>query len=180
MVELLLVALAVGIDNFGAAVGLGIGGVTRELRLTVGLIFGVFEAGMPVIGILAGSAFASDLGRSASVVSGVLLGAMGGYSVVSSIRKSPSARSFVKPSLKQVLFLGVVLSIDNLVIGFALGARHQNLVVALVVIGVVSTAISLFGLEVGRRLGAWLGEAGEVVGGIILVVVGILVGTGVL
>jgi manganese efflux pump family protein len=180
MLELLLVALAVGVDNFGAAVGLGIGGVTRDLRLQVGLVFGLFEAGMPVVGILAGSAFASDLGKSASVISGILLGAMGAYSVLTSILKSEPSRSLAKPGLKQVLVLGVVLSIDNLVIGFALGARHQSLVVALVVIGVVSTALSLLGLELGRKLGAWLGETGEVFGGLILVVVGILVGTGVL
>jgi manganese efflux pump family protein len=177
MIELLLVALAVGLDNLGAAIALGTGGVDRAQRVRVGLIFGFFEAGMPVLGILTGRAVAGDLGRSGPAVAGTLLGAMGVYSLISALLKRPEHRSVARPKVGQILLLGVVLSIDNLVIGFALGSRHTNLVVAVVVIGAVSTGLSLVGLEVGRRIGARFGEASEVLGGLVLIVVGIAVGT---
>jgi hypothetical protein len=48
------VALSLGLSNFTAAIGLGVAGVDVGTRLRVGLIFGVFEAGMPMLGLLLG------------------------------------------------------------------------------------------------------------------------------
>ena len=59
MVALLLVAVSVGLSNFAAAIGIGTGGVDSRTRLRVGLIFGLYEAGMPVAGLLAGQQLAS-------------------------------------------------------------------------------------------------------------------------
>ena len=53
------------------------------------------------------------------------------------------------------------VSIDNLAIGFALGAAHVNVLLAAAVIGVVSVGLTLAGLELGRRLGLRLGAWGS-------------------
>ncbi|WP_082015051.1 manganese efflux pump MntP family protein [Streptacidiphilus jiangxiensis] len=66
---------------------------------------------------------------------------------------------------------GIALSIDNLAVGFALGAYHLSLALAAVVIGLVSVALSLLGLELGNRLGTKTGERGELLGGLVLVAV---------
>jgi len=73
-----------------------------------------------------------------------------------------------------------VSGIDNLVIGFALGAYHVNLILAAVMIAVMSVALSLLGLEIGRRLGERLGQRAELVGGAVLILVGAAIATGVL
>jgi manganese efflux pump family protein len=178
MIELLFVALAVGLDNFGAAIGLGISGVDRSLRIRVAIIFGLFEAAMPVLGILVGRATAGDLGSSAPVVGGVLLGAMGAYSIASSILERSRDRPAPKAGIWRMILLGAALSLDNLVIGFALGSHHLNIAVAVITIGLTSTVLSLLGLELGNRLGLRFGERSEVLGGAILIVVGIVLGTG--
>jgi manganese efflux pump family protein len=58
-----------------------------------------------------------------------------------------------QPRTGQLLVTGIALSIDNLAIGFALGAYHVNLAAAAVIIGAVSVPLSLAGLELGDRLG---------------------------
>jgi putative Mn2+ efflux pump MntP len=80
----------------------------------------------------------------------------------------------------RLVVTGIALSIDNLAVGFALGAYHVNLVVAAVIIGVVSVTLSLAGLELGDRLGTKVGERGELIGGLVLIAVGIAIATGVL
>src|SRR5262250_2858071 len=50
VIALLLAAVAVGLSNLAAAIGIGVTGVNARVRLQVGLVFGVFEAGMPVVG----------------------------------------------------------------------------------------------------------------------------------
>ena len=59
MVALLLVAVSVGLSNFAAAIGIGTGGVDNRIRLRVALVFGLFEAGMPILGLFLGQRFAT-------------------------------------------------------------------------------------------------------------------------
>jgi putative Mn2+ efflux pump MntP len=73
---------------------------------------------------------------------------------------------------------GAALSIDNLAVGFALGTFHVSVALAAVVIGVVSVAMSLTGLELGHRIGARAGDRGELIGGLVLIGVGIAVAAG--
>jgi putative Mn2+ efflux pump MntP len=177
---LLLVALSVGLDNFGAATAIGVAGVDRTLRIRIAVVFGTFEAAMPVLGILLGNSVAHELGGSAKPFGGTLLGLVGAYAVVTDLVGTREPGKSATPSLRGLVLIGAALSVDNLVIGFALGASHTNLAVAALTIGTVSVALSLLGLEIGSRLGGRLGDRSELVGGIVLIAVGVAVGTGLL
>ena len=63
MLALLLVAVSLGLDNFAAAIGIGVAGVDAGTRLRVGLIFGIFETGMPLLGLVLGRGLAHALGH---------------------------------------------------------------------------------------------------------------------
>ena len=185
MLALLLVALSLGLSNFAAAVGIGVAGVDAGTRLRVGLIFGLFEAGMPLLGLLLGHSLAHTLGDAAHWIGAALLIATGIYTVVQAIRSQASKHD--KPSAEaaqqrtgRLLVTGIALSIDNLAVGFALGAFHVNLAVAAITIGVVSVTLSLIGLDLGDRLGTKTGERGELLGGLGLIAVGIAVASGIL
>jgi hypothetical protein len=65
MIALLLIAVSLGLSNFAASIGIGISGVDNRTRLRVGLIFGVFEAAMPVAGLALGRALTGPLGANA-------------------------------------------------------------------------------------------------------------------
>ena len=185
MLALLLVAFSVGLSNFAAAIGIGVAGVDAGTRLRVGLIFGIFEAGMPILGLLLGQSVAHALGGAAHWTGAALLIATGGYTVLHAVRsqardqQQPAAEAD-QPRTGRLVVTGIALSIDNLVIGFALGAYHVNLAAAAVIIGAVSVTLSLAGLELGDRLGTKVGERGELIGGLVLIAVGIAIASGVL
>ena len=84
VLALLLVALSLGLSNFAAAIGIGVTGVDAGTRLRVGLIFGVFEAGMPILGLLLGHSLAHVLGGAARWIGAGLLIATGAYAVLQS------------------------------------------------------------------------------------------------
>ena len=185
MLALLLVALSLGLSNFAAAIGIGVTGVDAGTRLRVGLIFGIFEAGMPILGLLLGHSLAQALGSAAHWIGAALLIATGGYTVLQAIRGQ--AREEHQPAAGanqlrtgQLLVTGIALSIDNLAVGFALGAYHVNIAAAAVIIGAVSVTLSLAGLELGDRLGTKVGERGELIGGLVLIAVGIAIASGIL
>lgn len=180
MLALFLVALSVGLDNFGAATALGVSGVDRNLRLRVAVIFGLFEGVMPIVGLLLGHSLAHALGAAADPIAGALLGIAGAYAIGTELAGGKEDKEDPELSTKRLVYLAFVLSLDNLVIGFALGAYHLNLVVAAVTIAVVSVGLSLLGLEIGGRIGEHLGRRSELVGGVVLVLVGVAIGTGLL
>jgi manganese efflux pump family protein len=211
MLALLLVAASVGLSNFAAAISLGVAGVDARTRLRVGLVFGAFESGMPVVGLLIGDNVAAQLGRTSRWIGGALLIGVGLYALVSSIRahrahracdparggdpalagdpaeagpENPaparSAPAGLTGSTPQLLLSGLALSLDNLVVGFALGTYQVAILVSAIVIGAVSVGLSLVGLELGARLGGWAGERGDQLGGLILISVGAAVAAGAL
>ena len=185
MLALLLVSVSLGLSNFAASVGIGVGGVDARTRLRVGLIFGVFEAAMPVLGLLAGRGLAGTLGHAAHWIGAGLLIATGAYAVIQALR-SPHVPDNDAPAGRagqqtwRLLVTGAALSIDNLAVGFALGTYHVSLPVAAIVIGAVSVTMALVGLELGHLLGARARGRGELLGGVVLIGVGAAIAAGAL
>lgn len=175
-----LSALAVGLDNFAAAIGIGMSGVDARTRLRVAAIFGIFEATMPVIGLLIGHGSAHSLGQATRYVGGGLLAAAGLWSLVEALRPAgaEAANDAVRKTGQGVgalLVSGFALSIDNLVIGIGLGVTKTPLVASLLVFAIVSVGLSLAGLELGATLGARMQGRAEWVAGAVLIAVGVLI-----
>ena len=201
MLALLLLAVALGLSNFAAAIGIGVSGVRGRDRVRIAVVFGVFEAGMPVLGVLLGQGLASSLGHVARWLGGAALIVIGVTGLVLA-RRSPrpagepaedgAPGSPGRPSpapgppapgpswrLGRVVASGLALSADNLAAGFALGAYHTGLAVAATVFGVVSVVMSLAGLELGAALGAGASDRCELVASVMLIAVGSAVAAGV-
>lgn len=181
VLALVLSALAVGLDNFAAAIGIGIAGVDARTRLRVAVIFGVFEAAMPLVGLLVGHRSAHSLGQATRYIGGGLLVAAGLWSLIQARRTGnvdpPDAFDALQKggqSTGTLLVTGFALSIDNLVIGFGLGVTKTPLVASLVVFAIVSVGLTLAGLELGRTLGARMQGRADWVAGAVLIVVGAL------
>jgi putative Mn2+ efflux pump MntP len=180
MPALLLVAVALGLSNLAAAIGLGLAGTGTRARLRVGLVFGVFETGMPLAGLLLGRGLAHALGPAAHWIGAAVLIACGGYALIQATRRRTTGSGPAAPQgTGRLLLTGLALSLDNLAVGFALGAYHVALLLAVAVIGAVSVALSLLGLELGARLGAGTGDRGEQLSGLILIAAGVALACGV-
>jgi putative Mn2+ efflux pump MntP len=195
MLALLLVAVSLGLSNFAASVGIGVAGLDGRTRLRVGLVFGAFETAMPIIGLLLGRGLAGALGRAAHWIGAGMLVATGLYALaqalrdvgreagVSQARVSQAGANRAGPAgqaISRLLITGLALSIDNLAVGFALGAYRVSFTVAAIVIGTVSVALSLLGLEIGARIGTRAGDRGEIIGGVVLIGVGMAIAAGVI
>ena len=122
MLALVLVALSLGLSNFAAAIGIGVAGVDARTRVRVGVVFGIFEAGMPILGLALGHGLASALGHAARWVGAGLLIATGGYGLIQALRPGAAGASGPpadQQQLGRLLITGIALSIDNLAVGFA-------------------------------------------------------------
>jgi putative Mn2+ efflux pump MntP len=172
ILSLLLVAVSVGLSNFAGAIGIGLSGVNRQTRLRVGVAFGLFEALMPVIGLLIGHDLADEIGGYSAYVGGGLLIVTGAYTILQGRREHAEVdRGNLRT--QNLVMTAFALSLDNLVVGFALGVYNVSVLEAAVVMGVVSVLLSLAGLELGSRLGKRVEAWSEELGGGVLVLIGL-------
>jgi putative Mn2+ efflux pump MntP len=184
VLALLVVAVSLGLTNLAAAIGIGVGGVDARTRLQVGLAFGLFEAGMPVIGVALGQGVAAQLGASARWIGGGLLLAVGAYGLVRARRGGEPGRRGGEPvrrgagTLAWLLVTALALSLDNLLAGFALGTVSRGILIAALVIGGVSMVMSLAGLELGARIGRIAGRACESASALMLMLLGAAIAAG--
>src|ERR1700716_4019353 len=180
LVGLLLVSVSVGLSNFAGAIGIGLSGIDARTRLRVGIAFGLFEALMPIVGLLIGQAVAGYLGHLAKYIGGGILILTGAYTIWQGRRTGNDQEGPQELGTHTLLVTALALSIDNLGVGFALAIYRIPIVLAAVTMGVVSVGMSLIGLELGHRLGARVESWSEEIGGGVLIAVGVAIALGVL
>ena len=177
MLSLLLIAAALGLSNFAAAIAIGLSGIDARMRVEVGVVFGLFEATMPLFGLLLGRQVSASLGSMSAYVGGGLLIATGSWTLLQARRERPQ-RTLVGARLGRLIVTGAALSIDNLFVGFALGAHNLSVGLAAGVIAVVSVVMSLVGLELGRQLGGVVEKWSEEMSALVLIFVGVAIASG--
>src|SRR5215472_12492561 len=117
MLRLLAFVLPLGVDSFAVAAALGAAGLTgARQRLRVSLIFVVFEAGMPLIGLAAGGGLARAVGGVGEYVAGGAVIALGGYMLVAGDSDEEEERTSRLASTHglAVIALGISISLDEL------------------------------------------------------------------
>lgn len=175
---LILLALGLAMDATAASVANGV--VYQNVRakdvLTYAALFGLFQAGMPAAGYLAGRGFSGLISSLDHWIALILLGFLGGKMIWESIRQlrqpeqAPEARRL---TMKIMLTQAVATSIDALAVGVGFAVMQVNIAVACLSIGLITFGCSLAGSWLGRRFGQLLGRAAEIFGGLILVVIGL-------
>lgn len=165
--QLITLALALALNNSMAAVALGSSGMRRRRQFSTALLFALFEALMPVAGVLMGEGAARFIGTPARYVGVVVLVAAGVYSLIQ-VGQAGEDNQQKGVSGMRLLAMSVALSLDNLTVGFGLGMLHAPVGMAALVFGVVSLVMTLVGLEVGRFIGRAVNISAELITGIVL------------
>src|ERR1700683_5015133 len=86
MVALLVVAVALGLNNFGAAIAIGVSGVYRRTELKVATVFGLCDVVMPAAGMLIGRGVAGELGPAARWAGAGILAVAAVWGLVEALR----------------------------------------------------------------------------------------------
>ena len=167
MVALLVVAVALGLNNFGAAIAIGVSGVDRRTEIKVATVFGLCDVVMPATGMLIGTGLAGPLGSAARWAGAGILFVTAVWGLIEALRggdDTPRAWHGWR-----LLVSGAALSLDDLAVGLALGTVRYPIVLAVTLFGFMSFVMSIIGLKLGGKLGTAAGEHGEVVGAIVLI-----------
>ena len=164
-------------DAFAVSLGLGLSlkPATPGQTFRLALSFGSFQFVMPILGWAAGETLVRHIGGYDHWVAfGLLLG-VGGKMIVESLRpeKQPGPERADPTRGISLLVLSVATSLDALAVGLSLAALQVTIIFPAVVIGIVAFGITVLGMKLGPALGKLIGRRAELLGGVVLILIGI-------
>jgi putative Mn2+ efflux pump MntP len=173
--EILLLAMSMSMDAFAVCMGAGAQRQTSGSRsvFRMAFHFGLFQFLMPVIGWFAGTTIVRYISAYDHWAAFALLAFVGirmirsGFYPTDGEQKSDPSRGWT------LVLLAFATSIDALAVGFSLGLVGITIWYPAVVIGVVTGLISWLGIFLGNRLGQKFGKRMEMIGGIVLILIGV-------
>lgn len=171
--ELFILAVGLSMDAFAVSVckGLSVKKLRPKHMLIAGLYFGGFQALMPLIGYFLGVQFQSLIQDFDHWIAFVLLSLIG----ANMIKESRESADELNDSfgVKAMLPLAVATSIDALAVGVTFAFLQVNIVSAVSFIGVTTFILSAVGIRIGNIFGAKYKSRAELVGGIVLILMGL-------
>lgn len=172
--ELIVIAVGLSMDAFAVAIckGLAMKKATIKNALIVGLWFGIFQALMPLIGYFVGSLFAENIKAFDHWIALVLLTIIGVEMISNALSKEEKEEN---PSLsvKTMFVMAIATSVDALAVGVGFAFFEINIYLAILIIGVITFALSMLGVKIGGHFGIKYKKKAELAGGIILILIGI-------
>jgi len=170
----LLIAVALTMDSFSVAIANGL--ATKTFKTTnaikISTFFGFFQAIMPIIGWYAGAHMLDLISEFDHWVTFILLAFIGSRMIYEVIKKE-SDSIIDSHSIKVLLILSIATSIDALAVGLSISVLNISIITLATVTGVVTFALSFFGVYLGGRFGCILRNRVETVGGLILIAIGL-------
>ena len=169
--------LPLALDTFALAAALGVAGLEQKDRLRVALVFTVFEAGMPIVGILAGRLVGGLIGAWAGY-GGILLLILAGVLLLRPGKDEDDDERRLKLLAHArglaIIDLGISISVDELTVGLSAGLLGLSIALTVIWIAVQAFAAAQVGLRFGARVGDALRERSEQVAGVALIAVALI------
>ena len=172
-----IIGIGVGLSMDAVAVSLSNGMVypnmKRTRKLAMPIFFGVFQALMPLIGYFAGGVFASLIERFAGIVIFIILGIIGGHMIWEGFHPDADEQSCPQFTLGVLISQAIATSIDAFAVGVGFSAIQVEIFSAIGMIGITTFVLSGLAVLLGRVIGGVLENKAEILGGVILVLIGV-------
>ncbi len=180
-VSLLVIAVGLAMDAFAATLSDAVAypGESPRKLFVLPVAFGFFQGFMPFLGYVLSGLAAELIEAYAGIVAFVVLAIIGANMIregVGAMRGSGvDAERAASPrlSLAIILVQSIATAIDAFAVGVSLRAMNAELFTSVCVIGIVTFLVCCIPAALGRRLGNALGNKAEIVGGVVLVLIGI-------
>ena len=174
-ISVVFVSFALAMDAFAVAVvaGASLEVLTARRIFRLAFHFGLFQAMMPVVGWLAGSAIHDRIASVDHWVAFGVLALIGSRMIIGAWREESHHRKADPTTGWHLVLLSVATSIDALAVGLSLAVLGNAIAIPALTIGLITAAITATGMTLGRRIGEQWGPRIEAAGGLALIAIGV-------
>ena len=169
IIELFLIAVGLASDAFVVSITLGLKYQYLSLlnKLKIALTFSILQVIMPMVGFLVAYNFNSQVTFLTKFIAFLILSLIGINMLISKEEELNYNIDF-----KNLFFLGIATSLDAFAVGLSFAFLKVNMLISLTLIGLVTFLMCFLGPYLGNYFGGRIANKPQVVGGIILIVIG--------
>lgn len=173
-IELLLIAIGLSMDAFSVSIckGLTTKKFSWHMALVCGMWFGGFQALMPMIGYFLGAQFQDMIEAYDHWIAFGLLFLIGANMIREAVWGKEEQQDG-SLGFKTMLLLAIATSIDALAVGVSFACIQVKLWSSVIVIGITTFLFSVLGVKIGNVFGSKYEKSAEIIGGIILILIGL-------
>lgn len=161
-----------GLDAFSVSLSLGMQRLSFRRVLFFSMFVGLLHSLFPYIGLIVGSWLKHQLLLFTTEFTGLLFMALGLYMIIFAFQQKTSV--FVRGHWFSLVTLSVLVSIDSLSIGFGISFARDFHLAYLVLFAIIVMMMTLIGVMIGKRVRSIARTYSELIGGLILLIIGIL------
>ncbi|OON95764.1 MAG: hypothetical protein ATN36_07505 [Epulopiscium sp. Nele67-Bin005] len=172
--SIFMIGVGLSADAFAVSIckGLSMKKMYIKDALIIAIYFGVFQALMPLIGFVLGTQFSNFVNNIGHWLAFAILTYIGLNLIKSGNSKEEDDGLDMDLSIKVMVSLAIATSIDALAVGVTFAFLQVEILLAILIIGLTTFIICLFGVKVGNIFGIKYKSKAEILGGIILILIG--------
>lgn len=174
LIEIILISIGLGMDAFAVAIckGLAMKKMNWKKAIIIAIYFGTFQAIMPFVGYMLGIRFEKAIEEIDHWIALILLSAIGINMIKEGIKKE---KENIDDDIrfKKMIVLAIATSIDALAVGVTFAFLRVKIITPLISIGAITFIMSFIGVKIGNYFKDKFKEKAEILGGIILIMMGV-------
>lgn len=174
-ISILLIAIALAMDAFSVSLtkGFSLKNIKKSQILWFAIFFGGFQSIMPIIGWVAGTQLEVIVSTVAPWIAFILLVLIGSNMIRESLSNDEGEEDNDKFSFKELTLLAIATSIDAFAVGVTFAVLKTEIVIPIITIGLTAFLFTIAGILIGKKIGNYFGDKMEIVGGVILILLGL-------
>jgi len=173
-ITLILLAIGLCFDTFAVSVSSGL--IRKEIlfwqAVRIAIILAAFQAIMPLIGWLGGISIKNWIEPFDHWIALGILTILGIKMIIES-QKNSDEKDIDPLNIKFIISMALATSIDAFAVGISFAIIEVNMLLAVFIIGSVTFIASMLGILFGKKTGSHFGQKMEIIGGLILIIIGI-------
>jgi len=178
ILEIFILSIGLCFDTFAVSLssGICIPYIGRRDFIKIVFSFAIFQSGFTLLGWIMGNSLLKYIGAFDHWIAFTLLVYIGGKMIYESLIKKSEELCIDLRTTKTLIMVSVATSIDALAVGISLAMINLSFAkisAAWLIIALVTALSAIIGIKGGRRIGEKAGKRSEILGGIILIVIGV-------
>lgn len=171
LLSIILIGIALSMDTFSLSLSIGTFNVSNKKALKLSIIVGIMHFFMPLIGMILGDKLIELFELKCDFLLGIILMFVAVNMFIDILKHEEEEFNLT--------FLGMILfsfgvSLDSFSVGLGIRAIVDNIYLAMSIFAICSTLFTFSGVFVGRYANKFLGTYANIIGVIILFILGLV------
>lgn len=167
--EIILTGISLAMDAFTISIIKGLSNSNIKNGLVIALYFGIFQFIMPILGFYLGNILSERIIKYNPYISMILLITIG----ILMIKEKNDEELDCNINFKEMILLSIATSIDAFVIAISFSFLKINISLSSTIIGIITFILCFMGYFLGNMFNKKIKKHSNLIGGIILILLGI-------